>query len=167
VRRAHRAQLFTFARGYETIAGVQGQGDDGDEGGGNVKPHALEVRTHQRTQVVDITTIVREAVRAAAFDHGLVHCFVPHTTAALTLNENHDPKVLDDLVNHLERLVPWSGAWTHQGNAAAHIKASMLGHSIVLAVDGGEVALGHWQGLFLCDFHGPRARTIQLVFQPG
>lgn len=132
-----------------------------------MKPHALEVRTHLRTQVVDITGSVREAVRGAGIDQGLVHCFVPHTTAALTLNECHDPQVLADLVSHLERLVPWTGSWTHQGNAAAHVKASMLGHSIVLAVAGGEVVLGHWQGLFLCDFHGPRARTIQLFFQPG
>jgi secondary thiamine-phosphate synthase enzyme len=125
------------------------------------------VRTHQRTEVVEITEAVRAAVREAGLDHGVVHCFVPHTTAAITLNERNDPQVVADLVNHLERLVPWTGPWTHQGNAAAHVKAGMLGHSVVLAVDGGEVALGPWQGLFLCEFHGPRARTVQLAFQPG
>jgi secondary thiamine-phosphate synthase enzyme len=127
----------------------------------------LEVRTHQRTEVVEITAAVREAVRAAGLEHGLVHCFLPHTTAAITLNERNDPKVLTDLVNHLERLAPWGGAWTHQGNAAAHVKASLLGHSIVLAVEGGALALGPWQGLFLCEFHGPRARSVRLTFQPG
>ena len=132
-----------------------------------MKPHGLEVRTNQRTEVVEITGAVREAVREAGIDHGLVHCFVPHTTAAITLNERNDPQVVADLVNHLERLVPWTGSWTHQGNAAAHIKASLLGHSIVLAVAGGELVLGPWQGLFLCEFHGPRARTVQLTFQPG
>jgi secondary thiamine-phosphate synthase enzyme len=125
------------------------------------------VRTHQRTEVVEITAAVREEVRKAGIDHGLVHCFLPHTTAAITLNERNDPKVLADLVNHLERLVPWTGSWTHPGNAAAHIKASLLGHSVVLAVEGDELVLGPWQGLFLCEFHGPRARSVQLVFQPG
>jgi len=132
-----------------------------------VRQQGLEVRTSQRTEVVEITGAVRDAVREASIDQGLVHCFVPHTTAAITLNERSDPKVLADLVNHLERLVPWTGSFTHQGNAAAHIKASLLGHSIVLAVAGGELVLGSWQGLFLCEFHGPRARTIQLTFPPG
>ena len=132
-----------------------------------MKPQGLEVRTHQRTEVVEITAAVREAVREAGIDHGLVHCFVPHTTAALTLNERNDPQVVADLVNHLERLVPWTGSWTHQGNAAAHVKASMHGLSIVLAGEGDELVLCPWQGLFLCEFHGPRARSIQLVFQPG
>ena len=132
-----------------------------------MRPQGLEVRTRQRTEVVEITGLEREAVREAGIDHGLVHCFVPHTTAAITLNERNDPQVVADLVTHLERLVPWTGAWTHQGNAAAHVKASLLGHAVVLAVADGEVALGPWQGLFLCEFHGPRARTIQLVFQQG
>jgi secondary thiamine-phosphate synthase enzyme len=125
------------------------------------------VRTRQRTEVVEITDAVRTAVREMGIDHGLVHCFVPHTTAAITLNERNDPQVVADLVNHLERLVPWTGPWTHQGNAAAHVKASMLGHSIVLAVEADELVLGPWQGLFLCEFHGPRVRTVQLVCQPG
>jgi secondary thiamine-phosphate synthase enzyme len=132
-----------------------------------VRAQGIEVRTTKRTEVLEITGLVREAVRAAGIDRGLVHCFLPHTTAAITLNERNDPQVVADLVNHLERLVPWTGAWTHQGNAAAHVKASLLGHSLVLAVEGGEVLLGPWQGLFLCEFHGPRARTIKLTFQPG
>lgn len=125
------------------------------------------MRTRQRTEMVEITEAVREAVRKAGLDRGTVHCFVPHTTAAITLNERNDPKVVADLASHLERLVPWTGAWTHQGNAAAHVKASLLGHSVALAVQGGEVVLGPWQGLFLCEFHGPRARTLHLYFQPG
>ena len=132
-----------------------------------MRPFGLEVRTHQRAEAVEITTAVREAVREAAIDQGLVHCFVPHTTAALTLNERNDPKVVADLVSHLERLVPWTGPWTHQGNAAAHVKASLLGHSVVLAIEGDELVLGPWQGIFLVEFHGPRARTVQLVFQPS
>lgn len=129
--------------------------------------HELGVRTRRRTEVLEITDQVRDAVREAGFGSGLVHCFVPHTTAALTLNERIDPNVVADLVDHLERIVPWTGAWTHQGNAAAHVKASLLGHSLVLAVEAGEVRLGQWQGLFLCEFHGPRARTVRLTFQAG
>lgn len=132
-----------------------------------MRPHGLEVRTHQRTEVIEITDAVREAVRGAGVDQGLVHCFVPHTTAALTLNERNDPNVVADLVNHLERLVPWSGPWSHPGNAAAHVKASLIGHSVVLAVEGGALVLGPWQGLFLVEFHGPRARTVQVSFQHG
>ena len=126
----------------------------------------LEVRTRWRTEVVDITDQVREAVREAAVARGFVHCFIPHTTAAITLNERNDPKVVADLAAHLERLVPWGGAWSHPGNAAAHVKASLLGHSVVLAVDGGDLVLGPWQGLFFCEFHGPRARAVHLTFQP-
>ena len=127
----------------------------------------LEVRTRQRTEMVQITERVREAVRAAGLERGLVHCFVPHTTAAITLNEASDPQVVGDLAAHLERLAPWTAAWTHQGNAAAHVKASLLGHSVVLAVEGGELVLGPWQGIFFCEFHGPRARTVRLTMQPG
>lgn len=127
----------------------------------------LSFRTKSRTEVIEITDAVREAVREQGPGRGLVHCFVPHTTAALTLNERMDPQVVADLVAHLERLVPWAGAWTHPGNAAAHVRSSLLGHALVLAVVGGELELGPWQGVFLCEFHGPRARTVRLTFQPG
>lgn len=127
----------------------------------------LGFRTRRRTEVVEITDLVRSAVREAGFTRGLVHLFVPHTTAALTLNERVDPKVVVDLADHLERLVPWSGPWTHAGNAAAHVKASLLGHGLVLAVEAGDLVLGDWQGIFFFEFHGPRARTVRLTFQAG
>jgi secondary thiamine-phosphate synthase enzyme len=125
----------------------------------------LEVRTRWRSEVVDITDQVRAAVRESAVARGFVHCFVPHTTAAITLNERSDPKVVADLAAHLERLVPWSGAWSHPGNAAAHVKASLVGHALMLAVEDGDVQLGQWQGIFLCEFHGPRARLVRLSIQ--
>ncbi len=131
------------------------------------KRQDLELRTRWRTEVIDITERVREAVRASGVAQGFVHCFVPHTTAAITLNERLDPQVGVDLGAQLERLVPWSGEWTHPGNAAAHVKASLLGHALVLAVEGGELQLGSWQGVFFCDFHGPRARTVRLSFLAG
>lgn len=125
----------------------------------------LEVRTRWRSEVVDITEPVCAAVRASGVGRGFVHLFVPHTTAAITLNERNDPKVAADLAAHLERLVPWTGAWTHPGNAAAHVKASLVGHALMLAIEDGEVQLGQWQGIFLCEFHGPRARTVRLGVQ--
>jgi secondary thiamine-phosphate synthase enzyme len=128
--------------------------------------HELDVRTRKRTEVVNITEAVRGIVRESGVEQGLVHCFVPHTTAAITLKECNDPRVVADLVAHLDRLVPWTGPWTHEGNAAAHVKASLLGHSVVLAVEGGDLVLGPWQGLFFCEFHGPRARAIHLTLQP-
>lgn len=127
----------------------------------------LRLRTRQRTEVVEITDRVRAAVREAGCERGLVHCFVPHTTAALLLNERVDPRVVADLVAHLERLVPWAGPWTHPGNAAAHVKASLLGQTLVLAVQDRDLVLGAWQGIFFCEFHGPRARTVRLTFQAG
>lgn len=138
-----------------------------DEGGSGGRRRELEIRTRRRSEAVEITEQVREAVREAGLAHGLVHCFLPHTTAALTLNERTDPNVLADLAAHLERVVPWSGSWSHQGNAAAHVRASLVGHAVVLAVEEGELALGSWQGLFLCEFHGPRARTVWLTFHPA
>lgn len=127
----------------------------------------LSFRTRKHTEFIEITDRIREAVREQGFTQGLVHCYLPHTTAAVTLNERIDQKVGEDLMAHLERLVPWTGAWAHPGNAAAHIKASMLGHSVVIAVEGGELSLGSWQGIFFCEFHGPRARKVWLTFQPA
>lgn len=123
------------------------------------------VRTRQRTEAVEITEAVRDAVGEARLERGIVHCFVPHTTAGITLNERNDPQVVADLVGHLDRLVPWNGPWGHKSNAAAHVKASLLGHVLSLAVEGGELSLGEWQGVFLCEFHGPRSRTVRLTFQ--
>lgn len=131
------------------------------------KRQELELRTRWRTEVVDITDRVREAVQASGVEHGIVHCFVPHTTAGITLNERLDPQVAVDLGAHLERLVPWTGEWTHPGNAAAHVKASLVGHTVTLPIEGGELQLGSWQGVFFCDFHGPRARTVRLGFLAG
>jgi secondary thiamine-phosphate synthase enzyme len=123
------------------------------------------VRTRWRSEVIDITEQVRGAVREAGVTRGFVHCFVPHTTAAITLNERNDPKVAADLAAHLERLVPWGGPWSHPGNAAAHVKASLVGHALMLAIEAGDLQLGQWQGIFLCEFHGPRVRTVRLGIQ--
>ena len=124
----------------------------------------LEIKTRKRSELVEISEQVREAVREEGFREGLVHLYVPHTTAALTVSEHIDPRVGADLLSHLDRLVPWSGAWSHQGNAAAHVKASLVGHSLVLAVEDGAPAVGSWQGIFFCEFDGPRKRKVWLSF---
>jgi len=125
------------------------------------------VKTGRRTDLVEITDRIREEVRAAGLGSGLVHCFVPHTTAAITLGERVDPQVGADLMAHLERLVPWGGPWTHAVNAAAHVRASVVGNAIVLAFVEGELQLGSWQGVFLCEFHGPRERSIRVALVPS
>jgi secondary thiamine-phosphate synthase enzyme len=132
-----------------------------------VKPVTIEVRTGRRTDLVEVTGLVREAARGAGAAAGVVHCFVPHTTAAVTLGERVDPQVGADLMAHLERLAPWAGPWTHAVNAAAHVRASIVGSSVSVPWGDGDLQLGSWQGIFLCEFHGPRARTMRLTFLPS
>jgi len=123
------------------------------------------VSTSRQVELVDITARLREEIQRAGLESGLcvVHC--PHTTAGLTINEHADPSVADDLVAALDRLVPEEGPWTHrEGNAPAHIKASLMGASVRILIDRGEPALGTWQGVFLCEFDGPRSREVWLRF---
>lgn len=127
----------------------------------------LTLHTRRRTDLVEITEMLREAVRGSGLERGLLHCFVPHTTAGVVIGERIDPQVGADFAAHLERLVPWSGGWTHPNNAAAHVKASLVGHALVLAVEEGELVLGAWQGVFFCEFHGPRERRIWVTLSPG
>lgn len=120
----------------------------------------FEVRTGARSQLVDITSRVREAVRKTGMREGLCQVYIPHTTAGVTVNEAADPDVAADILEHLERLVP-RGSYRHrEGNADAHIKASLVGFSATLPVAGGDLALGTWQGIFLCEFDGPRLRRV-------
>ncbi|MGB9723538.1 MAG: secondary thiamine-phosphate synthase enzyme YjbQ [Chloroflexia bacterium] len=121
----------------------------------------IPIATHQHTQMVDITAEVQRVVRESGVEEGVVLVYCPHTTAGLTLNENADPSVGQDILETLERLVPWRAAYRHtEGNAAAHVKSSLLGHSLLLPVEGGRLVLGTWQGIFLCEFDGPRTRRV-------
>jgi len=123
------------------------------------------VSTSRQVELVDITARLREEIQRAGVESGfcVVHC--PHTTAGLTINEHTDPSVADDLVTALDRLVPEEGPWTHrEGNAPAHVKASLMGASVRILIDRGEPALGTWQGVFLCEFDGPRSREVWLRF---
>ena len=121
----------------------------------------LSVSTGSRTDFINITAFVQDAVHALNLRDGTVTVFVPHTTAGITINENADPDVVRDVTTALDRLVPWRGDYHHsEGNSAAHIKASLMGSSVRVLVSGGRLQLGTWQGIFLCEFDGPRQREV-------
>jgi len=128
----------------------------------------IQVRTTEREQLVDITSRVREAVRASGVRDGVVHLWSVHTTCALTVNEGADPDVASDMVRFLRRLVPESGDWDHaEGNSDAHVKTSLFGPGITLLVEGGDLLLGTWQHLFLAEWDGPRTRQVALQIMPA
>lgn len=125
----------------------------------------LTIKSCHRSEFVEITRQVEEVVGRSGVDHGICYVFVPHTTAGVTLNENADPSVRKDIISTLDRLVPWEGAYSHgEGNAAAHIKAALVGCSKNIPIVEGRLRLGTWQGIFLCEFDGPRSREI--IVQP-
>ena len=125
----------------------------------------IQVKTHSRTQLVDITGEVQAAVRKAGIRDGLCMIFVPHTTAAVTINENADPTVKDDILKVINKVIPWDDGYRHlEGNSAAHIKSTLVGASELVAVAGGKLQLGTWQGIFFCEFDGPRRRKVHLHF---
>jgi len=123
--------------------------------------HTFSVNTRSRTQFVNVTSDVAQAVTALGIDDGTVTVFVPHTTAGITVNENADPDVVADLETALDRAVPWQAGYRHcEGNAAAHVKASMMGSSVQVIVENGRLQLGTWQSIYFCEFDGPRHRTV-------
>ena len=119
------------------------------------------VRTDTRCEMIDITDKVATFVRESGLRDGICHVFVPHTTAAVTINENADPDVPRDILDSLDRVVPLSNRYRHaEGNAAAHVKASLLGASQTVFVENSRLVLGTWQSLFFCEFDGPRTREV-------
>ncbi len=121
----------------------------------------LEIRTSRSREILDITARVRDAAKEAGAADGLVLVFVPHTTAAVTINENADPDVKSDILMALEKAVPDGLPYAHgEGNSPAHVKASLVGSSVLVAVERGELCLGTWQGICLCEFDGPRTRKV-------
>jgi len=121
----------------------------------------VEVRTTGQTQMVDITGEVQEAVRSLGITDGAVVVFVPHTTAGVTINEGADPAVKRDIIEVLNRMVPWEFPYTHaEGNSPAHVKASLMGSSVIVMVEQGRLCLGTWQKVFCCEFDGPRTRKV-------
>jgi secondary thiamine-phosphate synthase enzyme len=128
------------------------------------KTDILMVRSGKRADAMDITDRVQQVVHESGVASGLCHVYVPHTTAGVFINENADPDALSDILRTLESLVPWENGYRHaEGNAAAHIKASLVGTSQTVPVRNGRLALGRWQGIYLADFDGPRERHVQVT----
>lgn len=121
----------------------------------------LSISTGSRTDFINITELVQDAAGELGLRDGALTVFIPHTTAGLTINENADPDVVRDITTALERLVPWRGDYHHgEGNSAAHLKASLMGSSVRVLVEAGRLQLGTWQGVFFCEFDGPRQREV-------
>lgn len=122
----------------------------------------LSVKTHDRDEMVEITRQVQSLVDDAGLDEGSVVVFVPHTTAGVTINENADPDVVHDTLKRLDKMVPWREPFDRhgEGNSASHVKASMMGSSVTVLVRGGRLMLGTWQGVWFCEFDGPRTRKV-------
>jgi secondary thiamine-phosphate synthase enzyme len=132
----------------------------------------LSIKTTSRNQFVELTRQIRsllndELSRDASFRDGEVLVYVPHTTAGVTINENADPDVVHDFLLTLERLVPKDAAgYRHaEGNSDSHVKASMMGFSTTVLIEDGQLVLGTWQGIYLCEFDGPRTRQVHIRFR--
>lgn len=126
----------------------------------------IAIRTGVHTELVDITPQVQEAIDQSSVSEGLCHLFVPHTTAGITLNENWDPAVRQDIVAALNALVPAVGRYRHaEGNSPAHIKALLTGFTAICPVRHGKLALGTWQGIYLAEWDGPRQRHVYVTIQ--
>jgi len=121
----------------------------------------IRISTTSRTELLDITGEVQKAVADSGVRDGVCHVYVPHTTAGVTINENADPSVRQDILMELDKIVPFQDHYKHlEGNAAAHIKAAIVGSSAAILVEGGRLLLGTWQGIFFCEFDGPRSRRV-------
>ena len=123
----------------------------------------FQVRTSTQTELIDITRSVQEAVKKTRVEDGICIIFIPHTTAAVTINENADPGVVHDIVMELNKIVPFKDQYHHmEGNSPAHIKTSLVGCSEIVFVESGRLVLGTWQGIFFCEFDGPRNRKVHV-----
>jgi secondary thiamine-phosphate synthase enzyme len=121
----------------------------------------IDVMTRTRTEFVEVTSQIQEAVRQNEVKEGICYLYVPHTTAAVTINESADRNVVKDIISMLNKIIPFEDNYLHlEGNSAAHIKASIIGTSETIPIDNGSLMLGTWQGIFFCEFDGPRRRKM-------
>ncbi len=128
----------------------------------------LTVKTRAQTELIDITTDVSQLVRKSGIEAGLCLLYVPHTTAAVTINESADPSVKSDILMILNQIVPWEARYRHrEGNSPAHAKSTMVGASELVAIENRSLMLGTWQGIFFCEFDGPRTRKIHVRLLRG
>lgn len=128
----------------------------------------IEISSRGPTELIDVTKEVRRVIRDSGVRSGVVFLFVPHTTAAVTINENADPDVVRDMIMELDKIVPLNGDYQHgEGNSAAHIKSTLVGAGETLLIENGEPVLGAWQGIYFCEFDGPRRRKLHLKVMEG
>jgi len=122
---------------------------------------SIEVKTQAREELVDITARIREEIISSGVKEGICIVYVPHTTAGVTINENADPSVKEDILMTMKKIVPDSLPYRHsEGNSPAHVKACLIGSSVNIIIEKGEPSLGTWQGIFFCEFDGPRNRRV-------
>ena len=123
----------------------------------------ITLKTKAKTELIDITSEIQHLVRSQGFADGLCMLYVPHTTAAVTINESADPSVRSDILMVLNKIVPWEAGYRHlEGNSPAHVKATLVGASEMIAIENGNLVLGTWQGIFFCEFDGPRTRKVHV-----
>jgi secondary thiamine-phosphate synthase enzyme len=129
----------------------------------------ITIRTGAPDQLVDVTDRIRALVRDAGVASGVVHLYVPHTTAAVTINENADPSVTHDVLADLDRLAPTAQRYYRhaEGNSAAHLKSSLVGCAQTVLIEDGRLVLGTWQGIYVCEFDGPRTRQLHVKIVAG
>ena len=128
----------------------------------------VTLKSKKRTEFIDVTSQVQEALRSAGIGDGLCLVYVPHTTAAVTINESADPSVKSDILMVINEMVPWDANYRHmEGNSPAHIKSTLVGASETIAVENGNLVLGTWQGIFFCEFDGPRTRKLDVRLIPA
>jgi secondary thiamine-phosphate synthase enzyme len=121
----------------------------------------LRLRTSRREEALDVTERVRRAIAESGVREGTCTVFAPHTTCAIAVNEGHDPAVMDDFLNHIRELVPREAGFEHaEGNSDSHIKALLVGPSVTVPITAGALTLGQWQAIFMCEFDGPRERSL-------
>jgi len=128
----------------------------------------LTVKSKTRAQLIDITHEIQKAVRSSGISEGLCMLYVPHTTAAITINESADPSVASDIIMVLNEVIPWKADYRHlEGNSPAHIKSTLVGASEIITIENGSLVLGTWQGIFFCEFDGPRTRKLHMRLMKG
>ena len=133
-----------------------------------MKPVKISLKTSERNEFVDITNKVREIILNSNVKNGMVVIYTPHTTAGITINENADPSVKKDIINFLGKKIPYHGDYYHlEGNSDSHIKSTLVGCSEIVLIENGNLMLGTWQGIFFCEFDGPRRREVWIKIIEG
>ena len=132
------------------------------------KLYEIKIKTKNHSQMIDITREIEDIIWKSGVERGICVVYVPHTTAALTINENADSDVVTDFTKEMDRIVPWENFYRHkEGNSAAHIKASMMGFSETIIVEKGKLLLGTWQGVYFMEYDGPRTRQVYVKIVEG